>query len=340
MRDADHRADLSQDVLYSIIETQTEVARLGLDLGAIMELVAGRVQNLAGAAGAIVELAEGEEMVYRAATGLAAGQLGLRLRRESSLSGLCVAGGKALACDDSEDDPRVDREACRKVGLRSMVVAPLVHGETPVGVLKIVSPEPRVFHAEHLRILELMSGLIGAAMYFSAKYEVRELYRLATRDSLTGLANRALFYDRLRLCLAQAGRNEKPVGVLNFDLDGLKAINDTHGHRAGDAAIREAGQRARSATRDADTVARLGGDEFGVILAEAPDRQSAQQAAARIAREIRKPFLFEDARLALDASIGLALFPEDARDLENLLEKADRAMYREKRGRKASNAPR
>jgi len=327
-------AELPAHVLTAIIKTQTEVAKMGLDLGGVMDLAARRILELTQAQGAIVEMAEGDEMVYRAASGMAAPQLGLRLKMGNSLSGLCVREGSVLQCDDCENDPRVDREACRRVGLRSMVVAPLLHGETVVGVLKIVSAEPGFFTPQHVCLLGMMSELIAAAMFFSAKYEIQELYHKATHDMLTGLANRALFYDRLRQGLALAGRRSSFLCVLNLDMDGLKAINDVHGHRAGDAAIKELAGRTSRAARESDTVARLGGDEFGVILTDVRDRESAEETAERIATEIRQPFRFEDVPLALDASIGLAMFPEDASGVEDLIEKADKAMYNVKRGRK------
>ena len=185
-------------VLMEIIQAQTDIAQLGLDLGGVMAFVTERVQRLTHAGGAIVELAEGDEMVYRAASGMAKPQLGLRLQRTGSLSGLCVQKRTVLRCDDSENDVRVDKEACRRVGLRSMVVAPLNHGETTVGVLKIAATEPNAFSDEHVNILELMCGLIASAMFHAVRYETNELYHRATHDALTGLANRALFYDRLR----------------------------------------------------------------------------------------------------------------------------------------------
>jgi diguanylate cyclase (GGDEF)-like protein len=321
-------------VLMEIIRAQTEIAKLGMDLGAVMAFVAERVQQLTHAGGAIVELAEGDEMVYRAAAGMAANQLGLRLKRQGSMSGLCVAEGHPLQCDDSEIDPRVDREACRRVGLRSMVVSPLNHNGTTVGVLKIASSTANAFSQQHTQILTLMSELIAAAMFHAVKHETSELYHQATHDSLTGLANRALFYDRLRQSLAMARRKSGQIGILNLDMDGLKPINDQHGHRAGDAAIREIAQRISRGSRESDTVARLGGDEFGVILPEVTDRDSAATLARRIAEEIRLPFQFEDRPLPLDASIGIALFPDDGMEVETLIESADQSMYAIKRTRK------
>ena len=281
-----------------------------------------------------MELAEGDEMVYRAASGMAARLLGLRLKRASSLSGLCVETNEALRCDDSETDPRVDREACRKVGLRSMVVAPLVHDGTAVGVLKIVSPTKGFFTDQHLCILRIMCRLIAASMFHAARHETEVLYHSATHDTLTGLANRALFHDRLRQGMDAARRKGSLAGVLNLDMDGLKSINDRFGHRAGDAAIRELAERLGRVVRESDTVARLGGDEFGIILPGIRDRSVAESAVARIRSEFPAPLTFEGASLAIEASIGLAVFPEDAGDLDELLETADKLMYRDKQARK------
>jgi diguanylate cyclase (GGDEF)-like protein len=299
-----------------------------------MAFVTERVQQLTGADGAIVELAEGDEMVYRASSGMASHQLGLRLQRHTSLSGLCVEQRRVLCCDDSEIDPRADKDACRKVGLRSMVVAPLNHGEATIGALKIVAAEPDVFTDEHVRILELMCGLIAAAMSNAVQFETNELYHKATHDALTGLANRALFYDRLRQCLSLARRQSSRLGLLNLDMDGLKPINDTYGHRAGDAAIYETGRRISRISRQSDTVARMGGDEFAIIMTDIDSRDSAVHHTDRIADEIGRPFSFEDSQLALGASIGLAIFPDDGTEMDSLIEKADQAMYAVKRTRK------
>ncbi|WP_035250894.1 sensor domain-containing diguanylate cyclase [Desulfocurvus vexinensis] len=326
---------LTPDVLTQIIDTQTAIVKLGQDLGAVMHLMAERLPLLTGAGGAIVELAEGEEMVYRAVSGIAQSNLGLRLRRQGSLSGLCVATADILTCHDSEQDQRVDRDACRKVGLRSMVVAPLLHAETVVGVLKILSPEANHFNELHIEILSRMSELVAAAMFYAARHERDELYHLATHDSMTGLANRALFYDRLRQAMTMANRNASCLGVMILDMDGLKAINDTHGHRAGDAAISELAERLHAVSRQSDTVARLGGDEFGVVLPEVQSLDNARKHAERVESAVCRPFSFESTPLELGASIGVALFPTDGTNVEGLLEKADQAMYRVKRTRKS-----
>ena len=326
------------DPLLSVIRTQTEIAKLGLDLGGVMTLVAQRAQEMTKADGAVVELPEGEDMVYSAATGIAGDHLGLRLRRRDSLSGLCIEANEPLYCRDSEVDGRVSREACRQIGLRSMIVVPLRHDDHAVGVLKVLSKRPAAFPYEQLELLAMMSELIAAAMYHSARLGENELFQQATHDSLTGLPNRALFFERLRLCLAQARRDGRRCGVLALDMDGLKQINDTHGHRAGDAALRELGGRLRGVARTADTVARLGGDEFGIILSSVEDRGAAEQAVQRYTSALDGAEIsFDGHTLPLKASIGLAMFADDAVDLGDLLEFADRAMYDNKRVRKGQH---
>jgi diguanylate cyclase (GGDEF)-like protein len=184
-------------------------------------------------------------------------------------------------------------------------------------------------------VLELMSDLIAAAMYYAARNETNALYQQATHDSLTGLANRNLFFDRLRHCISPGRRQIEPLGILVMDMDGLKRVNDSFGHRAGDAALREMALRISRIPRRSDLVARLGGDEFGVILGEISDRNDLLAIVERLSQETDQPFRFEDRTLDLTASIGHARFPEDGKDVDALVEAADRSMYEMKRTRTA-----
>lgn len=170
-------------------------------------------------------------------------------------------------------------------------------------------------------------------MFHAARNEANELYLRATHDALTGLPNRALFYDRLRQSMHTALRANGRLGILNIDMDGLKPINDGHGHRAGDAALREIATRMLGAVRRSDTVARVGGDEFAVILPNVGGRDDVDAQRVRLAQQVGEPFEFEGRPLALGVSVGAALLPDDGTDMNALIEHADQAMYEAKRMR-------
>lgn len=226
-----------------------------------------------------------------------------------------------------------------QVGLRSMIVVPLRFQASSVGVLKAMSAQPDRFSEDDTALLGLLSELVAAAMYFATRLDHSDLYYQATHDSLTGLANRALFMDRLRHDLSRSARDGRCVGVLIIDMDALKAINDNHGHRAGDAVIREFSNRCMSVARVSDTVARLGGDEFGVILSPIDSTYGAGIAAERIQSALLVPCAFEERTFQLRASIGAALFPDDSDDLDKLVELADQRMYAMKRERRRIDDP-
>lgn len=154
----------------------------------------------------------------------------------------------------------------------------------------------------------------------------------ATHDSLTGLANRRLFYDRLQHAIRHARRYHAKVGVLFLDLDGFKEINDMHGHHVGDAVLTEVARRLSRSMRESDSIARLGGDEFVVLLDKVGGREDCLSAAANIERALGEDSNFYGMPVEIRASIGHALFPDDGEDEDTLIRSADAAMYRVKTG--------
>ena len=152
------------------------------------------------------------------------------------------------------------------------------------------------------------------------------LQRLAFHDSLTGLPNRSLFYDRLQHAILFAQRNKTTLALLILDLNHFKEINDTLGHHYGDLLLREIGPCLRRALRESDTVARLGGDEFAVLLPEV-DLQGAVRTAQSILKALSAPFMVERETLTVGASIGIALFPLHGSNIKILMQHSDRAMY-------------
>lgn len=266
-------------------------------------------------------------MVYRAASGSVKPYLGLRLKCDSSLSGLCIKTGTPLRCNDSETDRRLNREACRKILVRSMIVMPLQYNESTVGVLKVISAQRGKFTQSDVRVLELLSELLAASMFFASQYDIDDLFHKATHDGLTGLSNRSMFMDKLRSLLLISHREQRPAGVVMIDMNGLKRINDTHGHRTGDAVIAEFSARLKHTARTSDTVARLGGDEFGIVLSPIELPHGLKASVKRIHSALNSPFQFEDKAFILSASVGTSLFPHDGNDINSLIELADQRMY-------------
>ena len=158
-----------------------------------------------------------------------------------------------------------------------------------------------------------------------------QLYRMANYDALTGLPNRSFFYDYLAHVLKRAERQRTKFAILFSDLDRFKYINDSLGHHVGDLLLQEAAKRMVATVRRSDTVARLGGDEFTIILEDIKDHADAARAAQKIIDVLTQPFEIEGKTLVAGTSVGIAIYPDDGTTIEDLLRKADTAMYEAKR---------
>jgi len=155
----------------------------------------------------------------------------------------------------------------------------------------------------------------------------RALTRQAFTDQLTGLPNRALLQDRTQQALRMAGRQGLTAALLLLDLDRFKEVNDTLGHHHGDLLLQQVAERVHGSLRSSDTVARLGGDEFAVLLPQVAGVQEATVVADKLSAAIEAPFTVNGLTLDVDASIGVAVYPDHAGDANQLLQRADVAMY-------------
>lgn len=166
------------------------------------------------------------------------------------------------------------------------------------------------------------------------KLTEEKIARLAHFDALTSLPNRALLYDRLGQAIAQAQRNSTRLAVLFLDLDGFKQVNDNFGHFVGDGLLTEVAERLRENARDMDTVARVGGDEFIFILNDIGTADNAAYVARKIIASLAEPFLIQEKTCQIGGSIGIAVFPDDGSNMEDIIKLADDAMYLAKKNGK------
>ena len=174
--------------------------------------------------------------------------------------------------------------------------------------------------------------LVGVSADVTARKEAElRLSHLALHDPLTGLANRRALAEALERAIARAERSGQPLAVLCLDLDGFKAINDRYGHPAGDATLLEVAERLRRTIRRSDLAARLGGDEFAVIAADLNGPAPVARLARRLGAALRGPIALNDVTALIDVSIGVAFYPGDGDTTEQLLARADLALYAAKR---------
>ncbi len=182
--------------------------------------------------------------------------------------------------------------------------------------------------------------LAGAVLTFSditRRQELQEaIWHQANYDSLTGLPNRNLFRDRLEQAQNKAAREGDSLALLFIDLDRFKAVNDALGHEAGDELLRQAARRIEHCFRASDTVARMGGDEFTAVLVGLREPEAVRALGMKLIRELERPFTLAGQEATISASIGIAFFPDDAREIGDLMRAADRAMYAAKAAGRAA----
>lgn len=195
----------------------------------------------------------------------------------------------------------------------------------------IVAPGPDTL-LMRLAVLVLTSAFgLYAQSSVSRLHRAHETIRhMALHDSLTGLPNRVLFYDRLGQAMAQARRNKSKPSVILLDLDDFKRVNDSLGHHFGDQLLARIGERLMAILRRSDTVARWGGDEFVVLLPDVNAAADALNVTNKITAAFKTPFVIDGREILVSPSVGAALYPDDGEDPDTLIKSADAAMYQAK----------
>jgi len=240
---------------------------------------------------------------------------------------LGARGATSFATADiAEDAPEGD---VALAGVRSGMAVAIRTGDEDFGVLAAYAWREDAFGEGDGAFLQVVANVLATAMA-RRRMELR-LRHQALHDPLTGLANRTLCDDRLRQAVARARRSRAGIAVLYIDLNGFKAVNDQHGHAAGDEALTMFAKRLSDSVRPSDTVGRIGGDEF-LVICEDMDRESALRLGNRLADTARESIRAGDAEHRLGASVGIALTTGDPPDPITLVRAADGASYRAKRG--------
>lgn len=214
------------------------------------------------------------------------------------------------------------------VSLIRLLAVPAMFNNELLGLITVADSR-RNYEKRDLDIVEHFASLFALA---AQKRQAQDhIAHLAHHDPLTGLINRHIFPDRLAQAMILSQRHRKKIALLYVDLDKFKQINDAHGHLAGDAVLIEVSSRLRGLLRDSDTVARMGGDEFVVILHDISSKTAVNTIVKKIIDALAQPILFHDTRFTVTASVGISIYPDDDKQIDALLQKADKAMYQAKK---------
>ncbi|MDD5085347.1 MAG: diguanylate cyclase [Candidatus Omnitrophica bacterium] len=241
-----------------------------------------------------------------------------------------LKNGQRLLVQDVDNDFRFDTRMLDKDSpVKSLIIAPLVHEGRVVGTLRINSNEPDRFSTEELRILDLIAGLASSALGNTLLYAKTE--ELAIRDSLTGLFVQRYFRSRLKEEHRRSLLKQTPLSLLMLDLDFFKAYNDRYGHGAGDIVLFQAAGLMKEIVGELGIVSRYGGEEFAIILPNT-DLDSAASVAEAIRRRVKGTSIeIRREPTKITISVGVANFPADTLDCEELIGRADQFLYQAKK---------
>jgi diguanylate cyclase (GGDEF)-like protein len=244
-----------------------------------------------------------------------------------------VASGKGLLISRPVKDESL-RSALESLGYKDAVIAPLRNESGVVGTMLVANRlgDVGTFEAEDLRVLETVTNhasvtLENRRLVDQLREEAAEKEHQALHDSLTGLPNRVLFKLQVERAINALRGGSESLAVMLLDVDDFKEVNDTLGHHYGDLLLQDIGFRLSEVLRPEDTVARLGGDEFAVLLPVMIDPTVVTKIARRITQAFERNFQLQDVTLDIQASIGVALYPDHGLEVETLLKRADVAMY-------------
>jgi diguanylate cyclase (GGDEF)-like protein len=334
-----------KDLLRELQRTVDELAVLNeigkaltasLDIGEVMHVILAKVSELLKPRNWSLLLHDPAtgELYFHAAVGAGSEKLlGLRIKPGEGIAGWVAQHNQPLLVNDVHADPRFASrfDQASRFHTQSILCVPLAFKDRTLGVIELVNGQgDGGFSDEDLKILGTVAEFSAIAIENARNFH--KVQELTVLDDHTGLFNSRHLRRQLEQEIVRATRFGHPVSLIFFDLDHFKRVNDTHGHQAGSQVLHEVGSLLLKTLRSTDVPVRYGGDEFVILMPET-SKDQAVAAARRIGAEIaRQPFLANRpyGPLALTASLGVAAFPDDAREPDDLVLRADEAMYRVK----------
>ncbi|MBZ0155523.1 MAG: EAL domain-containing protein [Alphaproteobacteria bacterium] len=237
--------------------------------------------------------------------------------------------------NDSYTDDRLNQEDIRRFGIRSLLSAPFIRRGSVLGTINLYSTIPFFFTDYHVDFARKLAASLSLALENARLFEDRkrieeEMRHMAHHDELTGLPNRRLFMDIIRVECAQVRRHRLRLALFFLDLDRFKEVNDTLGHEVGDRLLKEVAVRLRANVRESDTISRAGGDEFTITLADISRVEVIGEVAQKLTRAFQYPFMIAGHELCITVSIGISIYPDDSEDIGTLFRYADIALYHAK----------
>lgn len=261
----------------------------------------------------------------------------------------CIVNKRELLINDAETEyKKYLKTPSKPLGRRceSIIYLPLAIKNEIIGVLTVQSFSKNAYSDYHLDILKALGAYLAIALENSIMYEEmkqlnallvsdkqnledanKRIAYMANHDNLTGLPNRRLLYDLIEQVISHSRRNKKEFALFYIDLDNFKPINDNFGHEVGDEVLKIGSQRLLHAFRESDTVARIGGDEFAAVIRDVDGKKAIQQVAKKAIKALQAPIKVQEQTCTVTVSIGIAIFPGNGATFEELLKKADQAMY-------------
>lgn len=332
--------------LNRIINTQDRMHESKFNLDAFLRMAAEQIQQLTHASGTAIEFIEENSFVCRAATGSMEKYADQRQDKNTGVSGLCITTHQIFRSNDIQNDALIHSDEMHEMNARSLVVAPLFYEGNPVGVIKIASDQTNAFSDIDIQSIRVISGLINSAIGLHTMHEratslekekshaidnlkkmEKKFKHASQHDALTGLPNRTLFNEYLRMQLAKAKRKKTLLVLMYLDIDHFKNIIETMGHSIGDKLLSVFAKRLKQCTRSSDIVARFGGDEFTLLIDDMKDMNEAVVIADKILQAVRQPFQLNNKSINLTASIGITFMKDKDISTDDFIKQADQALY-------------